>query len=161
MNRVLKVLGVAAALALWALTLHAQRAGNGPVETLLEARKVTHAADGKETLAAARTVKPGDVIEYVVTYRNNGAEPVSGLEATLPIPPQTEFIPGSPRPAAAKASLDARAFGEIPLKRTAVREGRQVVEAVPYREYRYLRWYPGDLGAGKSLVFRARVKVIE
>jgi hypothetical protein len=86
---------------------------------------------------------------------------VHDLEATLPIPEATEFIAGSARPASAKASWDGATFDAMPLKRSAMREGRAVLEMVPSRAYRFLRWYPGDLPAGKSVTFAARVKVIE
>jgi uncharacterized repeat protein (TIGR01451 family) len=138
--------------------LHAQTAA---VESILEARKVVRGADGREALASAEVAKPGDVIEYVATYRNTTHEVVRNLEATLPIPPHTEFIPGSARPAGARASLDAREFSSVPLRRKALRDGREVEEAVPYGEYRYLRWAPANLGAQASLTYRARVKVLE
>lgn len=132
-----------------------------PVESRLEARKVVIAADGKETLVAADAARPGDVIEYAATYRNRGRDPVRNLEATLPIPPNTELVAGSVRPATAKASLDARAFDAMPLKRRVQRDGRQVEETVPLREYRYLRWYPGELRADGSVTFTARVRVVD
>lgn len=137
----------------------AQRAAD-PLESRLEARKVV-IADGRETLADAATVKPGDVIEYVATYRNTGTRPITGLQATVPVPPDTEFVPGTARPAQAQASLDGRTFAAIPLKRMATRNGRQVEEQVPYREYRYLRWTAGELGSGKALAFTARVRVVD
>jgi uncharacterized repeat protein (TIGR01451 family) len=161
MNRAFKSLGFATLIAAGAMAAHAQTASNGPVETRMEARKVVRAGDGKEALVAAQVAKPGDVIEYAVTYRNSGREAVSNLVATLPIPAHTEFIPGTARPANARASLDASAFGDMPLERKTQRAGREMVEAVPHREYRYLRWYPGELGPGQSVTFSARVKVLE
>jgi uncharacterized repeat protein (TIGR01451 family) len=157
MNVIVKIL--AFALLLGAGSLHAQQAG--PIETRLEQRKVVRAADGQESFAPATAVKPGDVIEYAATYRNTTRSPVRNLEATLPIPSNTEFVPGSPAPASAKASVDARTWGDIPLKRKAVRGGVQVEEPVPAREYRYLRWFPGELGGEKSVTFTARVRVID
>lgn len=160
MNAVLKCFTLALLLA--AGSAQAQQApAKGPVETTLEARKVVRAADGKETLAPAETAKPGDVIEYAATYRNTSRQAVKSLQATLPIPANTEFVPGSVKPAGARASVDGATFAEIPLKRRVTRDGRQVEEQVPYREYRYLRWYPGELGGDKAVSFNARVKVIE
>lgn len=161
MKREFNALACCIAIACAAMTAHAQNAPSGPVETRLDARKVVRAANGRESTLPADDVKPGDVIEYVVTYRNTSREAVRNLEATLPIPVATEFIPGSTRPANARASVDARDFADIPLKRKAVRNGKAIDEPVPHREYRYLRWYPGELGAGKSVTFVARVKVVE
>src|SRR5215213_4465793 len=124
MKSMLRVLGAVAILA--AAPLHAQQ--NGPVETRLEARKVVRAADGQESFAPATDARPGDVIEYVATYRNRGRAAVRDLQATLPIPPDTELVPSSANPPAAKASVDSRAWGDIPLKRKVVRNGVQVEE---------------------------------
>lgn len=157
MNAVMKFVGIA--MILFAAPLHAQQ--NGPIETRLEARKVMRAADGQETFAPATAAKPGDVIEYAATYRNVSRQPVRNLEATLPIPGNTEFVPGSARPASAKASVDSRSWGDMPLQRKVRRDGREVDEQVPFREYRYLRWFPGELGGEKSMTFTARVRVVE
>lgn len=150
---------LAFACACAAAPLAAQQA-QSPIQTRLEARKVVVAANGQETFAPAESARPGDVIEYAATYRNSGRAAVSNLEATLPIPPHTEFVPGSARPPSAQASVDARVFAQLPLSRKSRREGREVDEPVPYREYRYLRWFPGELGGGASVTFTARVRVI-
>src|SRR4051794_10954157 len=151
-----------AALAILAAAwpLSAQQQG-GPLVTQLEARKVVRGSDGKESFAPADTAKPGDVIEYVATYRNTGKQPLRNLEATLPIPQNTEFVPGSANPASAKASLDAQTFAAMPLKRTTVKDGKPVEALVPVRDYRSLRWYAADLPAEKTATFTARVKVVD
>jgi uncharacterized repeat protein (TIGR01451 family) len=152
----------AAALALAAMPLAAQqKAPTDPVEVRLESRKVVVGADGKESFAPGGEARPGDVLEYTATYRNVAKYGVKEVVATLPIPAQTEFVPGSARPANARASLDATTFAAIPLKRRVTRNGAQVEESVPYREYRSLRWLPVDLGSGASIVFTARVRVIQ
>ncbi|MGE0357274.1 MAG: hypothetical protein AB7P08_10190 [Burkholderiales bacterium] len=131
-----------------------------PLQSRLEARKVV-ISEGRESLVDAANARPGDVIEYVATYRNTGKSAITGLQATLPIPHETEFIPGSARPSAAKASLDGRVFADIPLKRTVQRDGRPVEVSVPWREYRALRWSAGELGAEKTATFVARVRVTD
>jgi uncharacterized repeat protein (TIGR01451 family) len=129
----------------------------GPLESRLDARKVVVEA-GVERLVDAADAKPGDVIEYVATYRNTGREPIRDLQATLPIPKETEWIAGSAKPAGAQASLDGKAFAAVPLKR----KGPQAVEvAVPVREYRALRWRLAELAPGKSVAYSARVRVID
>ena len=132
-----------------------------PIESRLEARKVVVGADGKESFSAADAARPGDVIEYAATYRNTATQPVRNLEATLPIPANTELVPGSAAPAGAKASLDSRSFEQVPLKRKVRRGAADVEETVPVREYRSLRWYPGELAPGKTLAFKARVRVLD
>lgn len=161
MTRIFKHLSLGLLIAIGAGQTHAQGPSNGPIESRLEAKKVIRASDGRESLVAADVVKPGDLIEYVATYRNTSREPVRNLEATLPIPPHTELVAGSARPANAKASVDARAFGDVPLTRPTQRDGRARNENIPYREYRYLRWYPGVLAGETSVTFVARVRVVE
>lgn len=156
MNRMWKALAAAA------LAFALPAAAQGPaVESHLEARKVVRAADGSETFASAHDARPGDVIEYVATYRNASKQPVKNLAATLPIPPDTEYVAGSAQPANAKASTGEGSFHDMPLVRQVVRDGKTVEEQVPIREYRYLRWFPGELGGEKAVSFTARVRVIE
>ena len=146
-------------LAAFAAFAIAQQA-SGPVETQLVANSVA-IVEGKESLRPAAAVKPGETIEYRATYTNRTKVAVRNLEATLPIPAGTELLPASVNPAAAKASLDGSNFDAMPLKRVVKKDGRDAEEIVPYSEYRYLRWYPGELPGEKSLVFSARVKVSE
>ena len=152
--------GLAACVLVAAAWPAAAQQGN-PLVTQLEARKVVRGADGKESFAAADSAKPGDVIEYVATYRNTGKQPLRNLEATLPIPANTEFVPGSANPASAKASVDAKSYAAMPLKRTTVKDGKPVEALVPARDYRSLRWFAGELPADKSARFTARVKVLD
>lgn len=139
----------------------AQAQQKGPLESTLEQHRVVRAADGSESLAPAAAVRPGDVIEYVATYRNSGRAPITGVEATMPIPPNTEFVAGSARPATGRASVDGTSYAPMPLLRKAVRDGKAAEEPVPTREYRYLRWSVPELGASQSVRFTARVRVLE
>ena len=156
----LAALALAAALALGVTPAFAQGAAE-PLETRIEQRKVV-AAEGRERFESAETVKPGDVIEYVATYRNVGKGAITGLVATLPVPAETEYLPGSAKPAGARASLDGTKYAAIPLKRKArSADGKEFEQQVPYREYRSLRWNAGELGAQKAVTFTARVKVLD
>lgn len=139
---------------------HAQR-NDGPLETRLEARRVV-LAGGRESLVDAANAKPGDVIEYRATYRNSGKAALANLEATVPIPANTEFVEGSARPAGARASTDGVAFSAMPLKRKArTAAGVEVEQTVPLSEYRALRWYPGTLAGEVEVTFTARVRVVD
>jgi uncharacterized repeat protein (TIGR01451 family) len=149
---------LAAAVWIAAIVAPAVAQQRTPVETRLEARRVDVAADGKESFSSAEAAKPGDVLEYTATYRNNTDYPIANLEATLPIPAQTELVAGSVRPAKARASLDSSRFADMPLKRKAMKDGREAEEAVALSEYRALRWYPGELAPNQMLTFKARVR---
>ena len=157
---ILKALAGAAILIASAVPAHAQKP-RVQVEATLEVRKVVRGAGASEAFASGDVVKPGDVIEYVATFRNTTDKPVRNLEPTLPLPEQTELVPGSARPASVRASLDSREFAVLPLKRKTVANGRETIETVPYREYRALRWAPVELAAGKSTRVSARVRVLE
>ncbi len=132
-----------------------------PVETKLERHKIS-TVGGKEVAGPAAEAKPGDILEDVVTYTNKSKDPVTQFEATLPIPPNTELVMSSTNPAGVKASLDGVTFASLPLKRKFKQpNGVEVEKLVPLSEYRFLRWYPGALAAGKSLVVSARFKVAD
>lgn len=159
MSKMLSALMGLAALAWMAMPPAFAQKSPEPLESRLVARKVV-TVGGRESFAEAATAKPGDVIEYVATYRNAGKDAITGLQATLPIPGQTELVAGSARPTKARASLDGLAFSDMPLRRTVSRDGKPVEEDVPLREYRALRWEVGELGAGRSASFSARVRVL-
>lgn len=127
----------------------------------LQQSKVVQATDGKEQLLDAASVKPGDVLEYTVTYTNKTGKPVSGLVADLPIPEGLEYLPRSAKPGATlvKAAAKDGAFAAEPLMRKT-RDGK--AEPVPYSDYRALRWTLGQLPAGgvASVSARAKVEVV-
>ena len=158
---ILKALAAAAILVFAAVPLRGQGMASEPLKTTLEARKVVRGTDGRESFVPADVARPGDVIEYVATYRNTTREALKNLEATLPIPEHTELVAGSTHPASVRASFDAREFAPLPLKRKVVANGRETTETVPYREYRFLRWEPVHLGAEASITVTARVRVLE
>lgn len=115
--------------------------------------------EGKEALVNANSAKPGDVIEYRATYRNESSKLLQSVEATLPVPAGTAVLPTSLAPGA-MASVDGAGFQPIPLKRKMKQpNGKEIEVLVPYAEYRFLRWKVGSLDAGKAAVYVARVKV--
>jgi len=131
-----------------------------PVTNALSVHRVVVESNGHERLESAATAKPGDLLEYVVEFHNNGPSAVKGLAATLPLPAGTEFVMGSEAPMRPEASLDGNRFESLPLKRRVTRaDGAVTEELVPAREYRYLRWSPADLAANGTLTVRARVMV--
>ena len=142
---------------------HAQTAAPAAkpeVESVLTAKKVEIGADKKEALSDAKTVKPGEVIEYQVTYTNKGKVAVRDVLATLPIPVNTDFQRGTTKPALAKASVGDGKFDAIPLKRKVkLPSGKEEEIEIPLSEYRALQWSLGELAAGKSVVVVARVRV--
>lgn len=127
----------------------------------MEVKKVAKGDDGKEMLLSADQAKPGDILQYTATYTNKTNKIWRDLEATIPIPTYTEYVPASSRPAGAKASLDGQFFGSIPLRRKVKHaDDKEVTQLVPYGEYRALRWFVGKLAENQELKFSTRVKVL-
>jgi hypothetical protein len=147
------------ALAIPALAQKAPVGNPNPLEITLARVKIA-IENGKEVSQKADIAKPGDVIEEVATYKNTSSGALKDFVPMLPVPPNTELILGSIKPSNAKASTDGKTFSDMPLKRK-VRQanGVEVEQPVPLSDYRYLRWYPGEIGAGKSQVYSARFKL--
>ena len=136
-------------------------AKDGEVVADLTARKVVASPAGKELLESAETARPGDVIEYRATYTNQGTGTVRNLEGTLPIPSWTEYLPGTASPAAARASIDGKLYGPIPLKRKVnYSDGRQEIVDIPWAEYRFVRWNLGELAPAAKAEGVLRVRVM-
>lgn len=132
-----------------------------PVEISLERKKVT-VVEGKEVLVSADTAKPGETLVETATYVNKSSTSVTKLEATLPVPANTEFVAGSALPAGARASTDGKTFAAMPLKRKSTSASGVITETtVPLAEYKFLRWTIGSLAAGKSVIVSAKVKVAQ
>ena len=135
--------------------------GNADVVSTLSVNRITINAQRAEIAEPAKSAKPGDVLEYVADYKNNGRNAAKSLEATLPIPVGTEYIPDTARPAAGQASVDGVTFAPLPLMRKVKQaDGKLVEQSVPYADYRFLRWPARDLDAGKILAYSTRVKVV-
>jgi uncharacterized repeat protein (TIGR01451 family) len=123
-------------------------------------QKIVKGADGKEKSASAESAKPGDVIEYKAVYRNNGKIAATDVLATIPVPLGTEYLPGSAKPAKVMASLDGKEYASVPLKReVTLPSGKKEMRAVPYEEYRFIRWELKSLDPGKSTAVSLRVRL--
>jgi hypothetical protein len=151
-------------LCLMGLSLLAGSAYAEPARDVLvtmEVNKVVKGDDGKEVLQSAEQAKPGDILQYTATYTNKTNKIWRDLEATIPIPTYTEYVPASSRPAGAKASLDGQSFQSIPLRRKVKQaDGKEITQLIPYGEYRTLRWFVGKLSENQELKFSTRVKVL-
>ncbi|MBE7369703.1 DUF11 domain-containing protein [Ramlibacter pallidus] len=122
--------------------------------------KRVETVSGKVVLNPADSGKPGDLVEYSGTYRNEGRNGVEKLVATIPVPAGTTFVAGSAQPAAAQASTDGTRFAALPLMRTVrLPDGTSRQEPVPLSEYRFVRWELGTLAAGTDAVVKLRVRI--
>jgi uncharacterized repeat protein (TIGR01451 family) len=122
--------------------------------------------DGKtvESFEKASRAQPGEIVEYRLKAVNPGSTAISNLNVDLPVPRETSYLEGTaagPNNATLLASFDAkRSFGQLPLKRKIIKDGKASEELVKANEFTNLRWaIKGAIPAGQTLEFKARVKV--
>ena len=132
----------------------------GELRVELEAYRVTTDDSGNEQFTVARAAYPGDVVEYRAHYTNDGSATLTDVQAVLPIPDDTVYLPATAMPAHVEASLDGVTYEAIPLRRRVVSpDGTESFELVPASEYRFLRFGLGDLGADATALAKARVAI--
>lgn len=128
------------------------------VTSTLQVQQVDAAGVTQSGQAAAG--KPGDLVEYVGTYRNVGSTAAGKLLATIPVPVGTTFVHGGAAPANALASTDGVRFAAMPLVRSVRQpDGSSRQEPVPLADYRFVRWDLGTLPAAGERVVRLRVRI--
>lgn len=130
------------------------------VKVVLQQFKVV-VHNGEEKLTPVERIKPGEIIQYQATYSNVSNHVVHQLQATLPVPPETEYLPGSARPAIVAASIDGINYSAVPLrKKVQLANGKTEERDVPVSEYRSLRWAIGDISAGQKTSVYARIRLV-
>ena len=131
-----------------------------PIQVHLTVHKVQR-VNGKEVLKDAVQAEPGETLEYRAVYSNTGSVAVSGVLATLPIPPGAVYIAQSAKPTKVMAhTKDGDAFAAVPLQHQIVAaDGNSKSVDVPYADYRGLQWNLGGLKAGEKKTVVARVSI--
>ncbi|MFQ5510231.1 MAG: hypothetical protein ACE5EO_00125 [Candidatus Krumholzibacteriia bacterium] len=79
-------------LALWLFLPLVSAASDAGLTGNLEAFRVVTNEDGRENFLPADRARPKDIIEYRLTYRNDGSGVVRNLFITDPIPSGAEYI---------------------------------------------------------------------
>ena len=159
----MKLLSFAFAMTAWILPPAAMAADIATLlDVKLDASKVVTEANGVERHLPADTARPGDIIEYRVSYQNRSTAIARKVQATLPIPVGgLEYLPNAVQPRMVRASLDGKRFDPIPLQRKIrLANGKQELQPVPTSEYRFLRWDLGDISTGRSVTVSSRMRVI-
>ena len=112
---------------------------------------------GKEVFKPVESIKPGDVIEYRARYVNRSDQPVSDVQAQLPLPEGLLYQARSARPAqTAQFAVKGGSFAREPLMRPTA-DGK--TEPVPLADYRQLRWRLGQLAPGAQADVSVRVSL--
>lgn len=131
------------------------------VAVTLESFLVTTDSAGRPAFLPATAAKPGDILEYRATYRNNSGNLIADLKAVLPIPAATALLENTANPRAIEASLTGESYAPAPLTNRVVNNyGRLVEIVIPYEEYRFIRWSIPQLRPRQAITVKARVKVL-
>jgi uncharacterized repeat protein (TIGR01451 family) len=135
-----------------------------PIVVQLKQYKVITDAKGLPKLIDASLVLPGDVVEYQVRYSNRSQAPIA-VVATLPVPESVEYVKDSAKAQGnighTVALKDNQFAAEPLLKTVSVSGGATVKQAVPYAEYRFVRWDLGNLAPGSSAEVSIRAQVAQ
>ncbi|MAB67871.1 MAG: hypothetical protein CL662_13620 [Bacteroidetes bacterium] len=137
-------------------------AQNDELSSVLKAFKITLGADGNEVATEVTEVKPGDIIEYRLTYQNETDGSLTQITPVLPIPLEMFYLDNSASPELSGASVSPTAndFRQPPLTRqVTLPDGSQVNRVIPAQEYRRIQWLVPALAAGESITLTARVEV--
>ena len=166
----MKIILVAAALALPAAAF-AQQAARAPVAAAPAASTVSLSskafvvrqvpdANGKlkNTLAPVDRVLPGDVLVFMLDYRNGGAKPVTPFVINNPVPANVAFT-GVEQPWASVTVDGGKTYG--PLAKLTVRKADGTSRAALPADVTAIRWTFGQpiaAGASGNVKFYAVVK---
>lgn len=137
-------------------------AQSGELSSVLKAFQISFDADSNEVATEVTEVKPGDIIEYQLTYQNGTGGDISQLMPVLPIPLEMFYLDNTASPVLSGASISPNAndFRQPPLTRqVTLPDGSQVNRAIPAEEYRRIQWLVPALAAGESVTLTARVEV--
>jgi len=135
------------------------------IQGTVEARRVVAGDKGSEQFLPANEVHPQDVIEYRLTYANNGAEVVHNMSITDPVPAGVQYVEKTAKNAGSgnvEFSVDSgKTFHAWPLKVTKKNAGGKnvTVDATPDM-VTHIRWtLNGDLKPKGEVTFAYRAKV--
>ena len=123
----------------------------------LEAFRVVVTNEGVEDFLPADNARPNDVIEYRLTYKNTGGEPVQNIFIMDPIPPGMSFVhPSATQPDVGRVefSIDGGKTYQgwpILIKQTTSEGVEKVVEAAP-EMITNVRWVLNDTFQPKEKV---------
>lgn len=155
----------AALVLAFALVLSALPVAAQPLEAVQTVEKVivTVNADGSETetLEPTEALKPGERLQYTLTFRNAGEAGVDALSPTMAVPPQVIIEEGSVRPAGERVVYSADG-GETFADRaalTVVENGTpRPAEAADITTVRWVLSSPLPAGGSGTVSYRAAVR---
>jgi uncharacterized repeat protein (TIGR01451 family) len=138
----------------------------GGLTGFIEAYRVVVNDEGVERLLPAEKARPNDIIEYKLTYKNNGTAPLHNIVITDPVPAEAAYIAESallPQGVRVQFSIDeGQSYHAWPVKvliETA--DGEQVWKEAAPEQVTHIRWaLDEDIDPDQGIVvsYRASVK---
>ncbi|HEY6814160.1 MAG TPA: hypothetical protein VI168_01350 [Croceibacterium sp.] len=149
-------------LALFALLMPAavQAAGSVSLVSEVFVERTETSADGRSvtTRAEPDMVVPGDSLVFVLSYRNDGAEPATDLVLTNPVPDSVSFS-GTDDASAAVSVDGGKSWGALGSLTVAGVDGAsRPAEAADVTHIRWSLSQPVPQGGAGQLSFRGLVK---
>jgi uncharacterized repeat protein (TIGR01451 family) len=141
MHKLFCALAGVSAVALPAVALHAAATAPGPLQVvskiLVEQR--VRAADGSVSvrMTPARKAVPGDHVQFVLSYRNTGTQPIANVVLDNPVPHEIAYrgpAGGSPAP---EVSADGKTYAPLADLRVTSLGG---VRAATPADVTHVRW---------------------
>lgn len=112
------------------------------------------------------TARPGDVIEYRLTFTNHQDGPVTQVVLNDPIPVGVVFVPGSVTASRAdlrvEYSIDSGATWSTDPKVEVEEAGEMVLRPAPAEAFTHVRWtITGSVNSGAQVSARFRARVAD
>ena len=153
-------------LVTWVAFFSLTTLSEGALQSQMEAFVVLPQADGSESFDLAKSIEPGQVIEYRTVYSNTGDSSISDLAVIGPVPTGTHYLRQSATSTARhvfEASIDGgTSWHTEPLMRAVTHpDGSKTEQVVEPEEYSHVRWRSADaIARNSSQEFRYRVFVL-
>ena len=131
------------------LPLQSAVAGENILTGTVEAFRIIEDTDGNEAFVSAEKAHPKDVIEYRLTYRNTGENPIANVAIIDPIPAGVQYIPATAtdkQVMRAEYSIDQGAnYHGWPVMRTVrAPDGKRIQVAATPDMITHIRWIVAD-----------------
>lgn len=124
---------------------------------------VVSEVDGQESLTAASTARPGQIVEYRLYARNDGDTtlPAGTVVITGPVPEGTTFVANTATPSSesllTEYSINGETYGEPPLIVETDTAERTVAEPGLYKAVRWTLLEPMQPGSETAFIYRVVV----
>lgn len=135
------------------------------IDSRMESRKVVTRPDGRELFVPAAEVSPSDVIEYRLTYANDGQQAVRNVAIVDPVPDGTRYVELSatrPQHGSVKFSIDSgKTYHDWPVQYTRTDPDGTIRTYVATPEMvTHIRWtLDGNFDPNTAITFSYRTIV--